>query len=421
MNSRSEERKPSTTKRMIIMVVVVGLLLAALIGWNVMGKIMGAKFAASMPVPSQTVSSTIAAEQKWQPEQASVGSLRAVQGADLAFDVGGIVSRIGVSSGQQVKKGDLLVELNADEFVAQQRQLEANAALLKTTLDRSRQQLEYKGISQAAYDSAAANVKAAQAGINQQRALVAKRQLRAPFDGRTGIVTMTAGSYINAGTPVVTLQQLDPIYVDFNVPQGSLGEMKVGQKLALRVEGFKDRAFDGEVTAISPKLDASTRNAQVEARIPNTDEALKPGMFADVSIEIGEEKSYLTLPQAAITFNPYGETVFLVVKPGEKVPGTEADQAAAVPENGMADANADAKKYAKPANDGINHSDKPTAQSVFVTTGSRRGDQIAILSGIKAGDEVVTSGQLKIKNGTPLVIDNTHQPANEAAPTPQEK
>ena len=420
MNSRSEDRKPSTTKRMIIMVVIVGLLLAALIGWNVMGKIMGAKFAANMPVAAQTVSSTIAAEQKWQPEQGSVGSLRAVQGADLAFDVSGIVSKIAVSSGQQVKKGDLLVELNADEFVAQQGQLEANAALLKTTLARSKQQLGYKGISQAAYDSAAADVKAAQAGINQQRALIAKRKLRAPFDGRIGIVTMTAGSFINAGTSVVTLQQLDPIYVDFNVPQSGLGDIKVGQTLSLSVDGFNDQKFEGEVTAISPKLDASTRNAQVEARVPNRDEKLKPGMFANVSIEIGDENSYLTLPQAAITFNPYGETVFLVVQPGADLPGKDASQANdAEDANDKSVANAD-DKDAEPTDDGKNNSDKPIAQSVFVTTGDKRGDQIAVLTGIKPGDEVVTSGQLKIKNGTPLIIDNSHQPASEAAPTPQE-
>ena len=229
MNSRSEARKPSTTKRMIIMVVIVGLLLAALIGWNVMGKIMGAKFAANQPVQPQTVSSIVASEQKWQPEQSSVGSLRAVHGADLAFDVGGIVSKISVESGQKVSKGDLLVELNADEFVAQQRQLEANAALLKTTLNRAKQQLAYKGISQAEYDSATANVNAAQAGINQQRALVAKRQLRAPFDGRIGIVTLTAGSYINAGTAVVTLQQLDPIYVDFNIRKAALARSRLAR------------------------------------------------------------------------------------------------------------------------------------------------------------------------------------------------
>ncbi len=423
MNSRSEERKTSTTKRMIIMIIIVGILLALLIGWNVMGKIMGAKFAANQPVPPQTVSSLIASEQKWQPEQSSVGSLRAVHGADLAFDVGGIVSKISVESGQKVSKGDLLVELNADEFVAQQRQLEANAALLKTTLDRAKQQLAYKGISQAEYDSATANVKAAQAGINQQRALVAKRQLRAPFDGRIGIVTLTAGSYLNAGTAVVTLQQLDPIYVDFNIPQGGLGEIKVGQKLFLGVDGLKDQKFVGEVTAISPKLDASTRNAQVEARVSNSDELLKPGMFADVSIQIGSEKSYLTLPQSAITFNPYGETVFLVVKPGEEVPGQNANQADNASAKDKAAATADSKdqKSATPANDGKNHSDKPLAQSVFVTTGPKRGDQIAVLTGIKVGDEVVTSGQLKIKNGTPLIIDNSHQPANEAAPTPQEK
>lgn len=423
MIPRSEKSKPSTTKRMIIMVIIVGLLLAALIGWNVMGRIMGAKFAANQPVPPQTVSTIVAGEQLWQPEQGSVGSLRAVQGADLAFDVGGIVSNINVTSGQQVSKGDVLVELNADEFVAQRRQLEANAALLKSTLTRAKTQLEYKGISQAEYDSASANVKAAQAGINQQSALVAKRQLRAPFDGRIGIVTMTAGSYITAGTAVVTLQQLDPIYVDFNVPQASLGEIKVGQKLSLSVDGFNDRKFDGEVTAISPKLDASTRNAQVEARVANADEALKPGMFADVSIKVGDEKNYLTLPQSAITFNPYGETVFLVLKPGDKMPEQDADQATAAPAKDASATTAEARdeEDAKPAGDANPPSDKPTAQSVFVTTGAKRGDQIAVLSGIKVGDEVVTSGQLKIKNGTPLVIDNTHQPANEAAPTPQEK
>lgn len=388
MNARSN-RKPSTTKRMVIMIIIVGVLLALLIGWNVLGQVMGAKFAANQKAPPQTVSTMKAGSESWQPEQSSVGSLRAVRGADLAFDVAGLVSRVNAKSGQLVKQGEVLVELNADDIIAQQRQLEANAALLKTTLERARQQLAYKGISQAEFDSAAANVKAAQAGIAQQAALVAKRQLRAPFDGRVGIVTLTPGSYINAGTAVLTLQQLDPVFVDFNVPQRNLGEVKVGQKLSITVDGIADQRFEGTVTAVSPKVEASSRNVQVEASLPNPQELLKPGMFANVALQVGTAQAYLTLPQGAVTFNPYGETVFLVVPSDKKNEKGEPEP--------------------------------PTAQSVFVTTGSRRGDQVAILTGIKEGDEVVTSGQLKIKNGTPLIIDNSQKPANQAAPTPQEK
>ncbi|MEO8010233.1 MAG: efflux RND transporter periplasmic adaptor subunit [Dokdonella sp.] len=388
MNPRST-RKPSTTKRMVVMLIIVGVLLALLVGWNVLGRMGAASAAANQVAPPQTVSSMQVTSQGWQPEQDSVGSLRAVRGADLAFDVGGIVTRVDVKSGEEVKQGALLVELNADDILAEQRQLEANTALLKTTLERARQQLGYKGISQAEYDTAAANVKAAQAGIAQQAALVSKRQLRAPFEGRVGIVTLTPGSYVNAGAAVLTLQQLDPVFVDFNVPQRNLGELKVGQKLKLTVEGLADTQFEGSVTAISPKIDASSRNAQVEASVPNPDELLKPGMFANVALQVGSEQTYLTLPQGAVTFNPYGETVFLVKSSDKKNEKGEAEL--------------------------------PTAQSVFVTTGSRRGDQIAILSGIKEGDEVVTSGQLKLKNGTSLKIDNSRTPANEAAPTPQEK
>lgn len=383
------ERKPSTTKRMIIMVAVVGTLLALLIGWNFVGKYFAGQAAANMQVPPQTVTSTTVATQPWQPEQGSVGSLRAVQGADLAFDVGGVVIAVKAKSGQQVEKGHLLIELNADDILAERRQLEANAALLKLNLDRARKQLSYKGISQAEVDTAEANYKAAQAGVSQQQALIDKRQLRAPFAGRIGIITLTPGSYVRAGDTVVTLQQLDPIMVDLNVPQDKLGQVKAGQTVVLSLDAFPDHPFLGEITAISPKLDPATRNAQVEASVPNPDELLKPGMFANVAVRVGKQEDHLTLPQAAITFNPYGETVFLVKSSGKK--------------------------------DASGKPEMPTAQSVFVTTGDRRGDQIAVLSGIKAGDEVVTSGQLKIKNGTPLIIDNSTAPPDDAAPTPQEK
>jgi membrane fusion protein, multidrug efflux system len=388
MKSRSE-RKPSTTKRMIIMGIFVGGFLALLIAWNLFGQYMASQAALQTHVPPQTVTSMKVGKEFWQPEQASVGSLRAARGADLAFDVSGLVSAVRVKSGEEVKQGQLLVELNADDLVAQRRQLEANAVLLKTNLERARQQLAYKGISQADFDSADASYKAAQAGVAQQQALIDKRQLRAPFSGRVGIVSLNPGSYVNSGDVIMTLQQVDPIFVDLNVPQDSLAEIKVGQTAILSLDAFADHPFIGEVTAISPKLDTATRNVQVEASVPNKDQLLKPGMFANVAIQIGQQKEFLTLPQTAITFNPYGETVFLV-KPSDKK---------------------DAQ--GKPG--------MPTAQSVFVTTGLKRGDQIAVLSGIQEGDEVVTSGQLKIKNGTPLIIDNSKQPPNDPAPTPQEQ
>lgn len=388
MNPRSE-RKPSTRKRMIVMILLVGGFLALLIAWNIFGKIMGQRAAANMPVPPQTVTSTKVGNQLWQPEQNSVGTLRAAQGADLAFDVAGIVDAIKVKSGEEVKQGQLLIEINADEIVAQRDQLEANAALLRINLGRARQQLAYKSISKAEFDSAQANLKAADAGIKQQQALIDKRQLRAPFNGRVGIVTLTPGSYVKAGDVVLTLQQLDPVFVDLNVPQNKLAEVKVGQTIVLTLESIEDRPFLGTITAISPKLDIATRNAQVEASVPNAEELLRPGMFASVSVQVGEERPYLTLPQSAITFNPYGETVFLVKHSGKK-------------------------------ND-KGKDEMPAAQSVFVTTGAKRGDQIAVLAGIKEGDEVVTSGQLKIKNGTPLIINNSIIPPDEAAPTPQEQ
>jgi len=382
-------RKPSTTKRMIIMLLVVGLLLFLLIGWNVMGQIMMKKAAQNMPVPPQTVTTTKAGYDEWQPAQAAVGSLRAVRGADLAFDVSGVIERIEIGSGDEVEAGQLLVELRAEDDVAAVRQAEAAAALAKVTFERMKKQLAVKAIPQASYDSAQADLRAKQAAVQQAQALLAKKKLRAPFAGRAGIVTLSPGAFVSAGTPIVTVQQLDPIYVDFFVPQRNLGEVRVGQRVTLALDAYPGRTFEGFVSAMDPRVDDATRNTRVEASLDNKDGTLMPGMFANVSIDVGQQARQLTLPQTAITFNPYGETVF-VVKPGE---GKDAE--------------------GKPA--------LPTAQQVFVTTGPTRGDQVAVLSGIEEGMEVVTSGQLKLKNGTPLLIDNSRAPKNDANPTPQEQ
>lgn len=376
-------KKPSTTKRMIIMLVSIGLLLTVLIGWNVMGQVMMKKAAQNMPVPPQTVSTAKVGYESWQPLQTAVGTLRANRGSDLAFDVSGVVTTVNLKSGDDVKQGDVLVQLRDEDDVANLRQAEAAAALAKVTLDRAKRQIDAKAISQADYDNASADFKAKQASVQHARAIVAKKQLRAPFSGRAGIVTLSPGAFVNAGTPVVTLQQLDPIHADFTVPQRNLAALKVGQRITLRTDAHPDRTFEARLSAIDPKVDGDTRNVRVEATASNDDGLLVPGMFANVAIDVGEQGRQLTLPQTAITFNPYGETVFIVKAPAGK-------------------------------------DEKPTAQQAFVTTGPTRGDQISILTGIEEGVEVVTSGQLKLKNGTPLIVDNSRQPANDANPKPQE-
>ena len=387
MTPRSE-RKPSTVKRMIVMLVLVGLLLLLLVGWNVGGRMAMKQAMSTMTQPAQTVSTTKVEYQMWQPLQTTVGTLRAVRGADLAFEVAGLVTKVNLKSGDEVKEGDLLVQLRDTDAVASLRQLEAAAALAEVTFGRATRQLAAQAISKADYDMAAADLKGKQAAVQQQQAVIAKKQLRAPFAGRAGIVTISPGAYVNSGAAVVTLQQLDPLYVDFFVPQRHLGALAVGQNVNAKLDAFPGQTFAGALSAISPKVDGDTRNAQVEATVANPERALTPGMFASIDVEIGEQARRLTLPQTAVTFNPYGETVF-VVKPSGK-----NDQGKDLP---------------------------PTAQQVFVTTGATRGDQIAIVSGIEEGTEVVTSGQLKLKNGTPLSIDNRMQPANEANPKPQEQ
>ncbi len=381
------DKKPSTLKRMIWVILGTLALIAVIVGIKVL---LVMRMIHSMPQPGPvTVSTVKAAEQPWQPALNAVGTLRAANGADLAAEVAGLVTDVNLKSGQEVKKGQLLVQLRDGDEVAQLQQLQANAELSKITLERARKQLAAQAISQADFDTAQADTKARLAAVAQQQVVIAKKQLRAPFDGRAGIITISPGDYLAAGTTVVTVQQLDPLYVDFNVPQGELGRLKVGQPVTLSLDAYAGRSFGGKLSAINPKVDTSTRNVQVEATVPNHDQTLTPGMFAKVSVDVGQQRTQLTLPQAAIVYNPYGDTVYVVQ-----------------PSKGK-----DAKGKPNP----------PTVKQAFVTTGDSRGDQVAILKGISAGTEVVTSGQMKLKNDAPITVDNRVQPADSASPTPQEQ
>ncbi|KUM05573.1 efflux RND transporter periplasmic adaptor subunit [Chromobacterium subtsugae] len=366
------------TKRMLIMLGCVVLLVAAL-GVGFFLHIQ--KLIASSPKPGpQTVSTTIAKTQEWQPQLGSVGTLTAVHGVDISSEVAGQVREIAFKSGQDVRAGEVLVQLNADADVAQLRSLQAAAELSATTLKRDRAQLAVQGVSQAQVDADEADLKSKKALVAQQAALVAKKTIRAPFAGRLGITTVNPGQFLNPGDKIVTLQTIDPVYVDFNLPQRQIGQVRIGQSVSLKSDAFGNELFHGKINAISPKIDPATRNVQVEATIANPKRKLLPGMFANTTIDVGSKQKHLTLPQTAITYNPYGSTVF-IIKAGK---------------NG------------------------PEAQQAFVTTGDTRGDQVAILSGLKEGQEVVTSGQLKLKTGTPIAVNNSVQPADSPNPTPQE-
>lgn len=372
--------------RMIVMLVIVGVVLGAIVGFNIFKGQAIKKFMASRGEPPQTVSTMKVTFEEWQPSLSAVGTLRAVRGVDVAPEVAGLVSDIMIKSGAEVKAGDILLQLRADDIAAQLQSLQASARLAELNFKRSAEQLAAKAISQAQHDVDDANLKGARAAVAQQQAQLAKKTLRAPFDGRLGITKVNAGQVLNPGEVVVTLQQLDPIYINFTAPQRSLGQLKNGQIVNVTIDAFPGKVFKGTISTINPKIDVATRNVQVEAVLRNTGGALRPGMFGNVSVDTGAKQRYLTLPQTAVTYNPYGETLF-VVKPGE-------------PKDG-----------------------KPVlaAQQVFVTSGATRGDQIAIIKGLAEGTEVVTSGQLKLKNGTPLVINNKVLPANDPNAAPQEK
>ncbi|MFI4941042.1 MAG: efflux RND transporter periplasmic adaptor subunit [Burkholderiales bacterium] len=377
------------TKRMLIMLGCVVLLIAALAGGFYLHI---QKLIASAPKPgAQTITAAKVEALEWQPQLSVVGTVMPVRGVDVTTEIAGLVRRVNFKSGQDVKEGDLLVQLNDDSDVAQLHSLQASADLAATVLARDKAQLVVQAVSQAQVDGDTADLKSKLALVEQQKATVAKKAIRAPFSGELGITTVNPGQYLNPGDKIVSLEKIDPIYIDFFVPQKQVAGLSLGQTLSLSNDAYAGVNFIGKITALNPKIDSSTRNIQVEATLSNPRHRLLPGMFANVKLDMGEKKHYLTLPQTAITYNPYGSTVF-VIKPDDKKDGMKDDKG----------------------------NPQPVAQQVFVTTGMTRGDQVAILSGLAAGQQVVTSGQLKLKNGTPVVVDNTVLPGNNPSPTPQE-
>jgi membrane fusion protein (multidrug efflux system) len=374
-------------KRMVIMLVAVAIVFGGIFGFQLFKAAMIKKFITALGNPPQTVSVTRAGHSEWQTRIEAVGSLRAVKGADLSLELSGVVESISFNSGDDVAEGAQLLKLRTADDVARLESLQAIAALNEITSERDQKQFKMQAVSQATLDTDAANLKNARAQVVQQQAMIDKKILRAPFAGHLGIRAVDLGQYLSPGTIIVTLQELDPIYVDFFVPQQAIDRLRLEQAVTVHVDAFKSEVFIGKISAINPKVDTGSRNVQVRATLQNADHKLLPGMYATVEITTGSPQNYVTLPQTAITYNPYGDTVYVVDNKGTDAEG-------------------------KP---------QLTARQTFITIGPTRGDQVAVLKGVEDGDTVVTAGQIKLHNGSVVLIDNSVTPTADAAPVPVDR
>ncbi|MBV9576849.1 MAG: efflux RND transporter periplasmic adaptor subunit [Gammaproteobacteria bacterium] len=366
---------------MTTMLILLGILFGGIFLWKAFQGFMMMRYLASQS-PVVTVSATKVSYAPWQPKLTATGSLRAIYGVNVTTELAGMVQTIYFSPGDTVKQNALLVQLNADTEIGQLQALQANEELARITYERDKAQYRIEAVSKQTLETDFQNLKNLQGQVIQQKATVAKKTIRAPFAGRLGINQINLGQYLNPGDKIVSLQTLDPIYIDFYLPQQTLAQLKVGQHVTLTSDVYPKQSFSGKITTIDSAVDTSNRNVEVEATIANPKYELTPGMFAYLEVDVGEPKNYLTIPQTAVTFNPYGDVVYIIRENGE------------------------------------DKNDKPIliAKQAFVTTGETRGDQVTILKGIKAGDQVVTSGQVKLKNGSRVAINNKVAPADNPAP-----
>ncbi|CAB3810540.1 efflux RND transporter periplasmic adaptor subunit [Paraburkholderia fynbosensis] len=379
------QRPPRTVLRLFLMLLVVGLLAAALIGFHLFKGHILKQVTTGIQSQQATVSTTSAVFQPWQPTLTAVGSLRASTGADLSLETSGVVDEIDFESGRDVKQGTVLLRLRPNDDPAKLAQLQATADLDEITYKRDLEQLAAQGVAQSTVDTDVGNLKAAHAQVAAQQALMSEKVVRAPFSGRLGVRQVDVGQYLAAGTTVVTLQALDPMLLDFYLPQQVRGQISVGQTVSVSVDAYPGKTFTGTVTSMNSKVDTSSRMLQIRASFANPDGALLPGMFATASVASGAEQSLVTIPQTAVTYNPYGSLVY-VVHEGKDAQGRP----------------------------------QASVHQQFVTTGATRGDQASILKGLKAGDVVVTAGQLKLHNDALVQIDNSVKLPNDAAPVPQD-
>ena len=381
-------KKKPFWKYLVFFVVSLGLFLAIVFGFGfvkftqIQGFITMAKSGAFEPPPT-AVTTDVAKQSEWQPTLESVGTATAVNGVTVSTDLAGIVRQIAFESGNKVRAGDLLVRLDTTQEEAQLHQAEAQRDFVAVTLKRDKDLVEKHAISQSDYDNAEAAYRQGQAAVDQFNALIARKTLRAPFDGVAGIRQVNLGQYLKEGDPIVALQAFDPIYVNFSLPQQDLGKLAVGQPVALHVDAFADQSFDGAITAINSMVDQATRNVQVQATFKNLDWRLRPGMFAKVSVIMSEKQNVVAIPATAIHYAPYGDSIFVVSELKDQ----------------------QGKEY-------------KGVKEQFIKTGQSRGDMISVVSGLKPGEEVVTSGVFRLKSGAHVSVNNQIKPGSDLAPTP---
>jgi len=372
---------------MFFMLLFVVILFGAVFGWKAIKTHIRNKEVAAHMNPTMTVSAMVAKSSVWSPDIDVVGSTRTVKGVNVTTEQGGLVEHIYFTPGMFIKKGTLMVQLDIRPDVAKLHALEADAKVADITYRRNQKQYRIGAISQETLAQDEGNYERTKADVVEQKAVIAKKTIRAPFNGKLGISLINPGQYLNPGDAIATLQTLNPIYVDFFLPQQNSFDVKIGQTVDVKVDAHPKITFSGPITTINPIVGAETRNIEVEATLKNPKYWLLPGMFVDVTVKSRLHPSFTTLPQMAVAFNPYGDIVYTLTDTGKKEKG---------------------KKVYK-------------ADQNFVTIGKTRGDQVQITKGIKAGQLIVTAGQMKLKNGSLVFINDAVKTADNPNPTPPEQ
>ncbi len=391
MAKPSAKRPPSTRKRLFWTVLLTVIVFGGVFGaWALMQSMMNAFFD-DMPQPPVAVATFDARADRWSGRLEAVGTLMAVNGTDVTTEAGGVVQKIAFEAGQPVTAGTLLVELNSAAELANLEALEASAELALVQAERWRELGTERLVSQAEVDERATQAATARAQAESQRALIAQKRIRAPFDGELGIRRVNLGQYVAPGEPIVSLQSLDPIFLNFTLPEQELGSVREGMAVRAMVDSLEGREFEGTVTAIEPAVDPDTRNFRVQATLANPDRLLRPGSFARVEFEVGGEREVVVIPQTAVAFNPFGNVVYLVVPAEEGEAGAQGDDA-----------------------EGPNL----IARQRFVTTGRTRGDMIEVTRGLEPGETVVNGGLLRLRNDAAVVVNNEVQPSADEDPRP---
>lgn len=386
---------------MIIMLAVTAVVFGGIFGFKWFGNKMMNRFFDNMPMPPIAITATEAQEQTWPATVEAVGTVTAVNGIAVSAEVAGVVRSIRFRSGDRVAAGTVLVTLDSVVDQAELRTLEAQLSLAETELARGRDLFGSEVMAKSQFDRLESAEAQAAARVEAQRALIAKKTIRAPFAGVLGIRQANLGQYVSPGTPLVTLQSMDPIYVNFSLPEQRLGTLAVGMDVAAGVDAFPDAAFSGRINAIEPRVNESTRNFDVQATFRNTDARLQPGLFARVRIALPKAEHYVVVPQTAVSYNPYGNSVYVIQEAGAA--GGTGPQ----PTEGA---------QASSAGQG------PTLVVTrrLVKTGPTRGDFVAVIEGLKPGERVATSGLLKLRNDAVVVVNNAVTPAADLQPSPPE-